>query len=67
MAMKDKKLHIVTEWLGAGLGIYLIWLSTQSFIPTVPISDIIQVSHSQILLISGVVGLVVDGYMVTTW
>ena len=57
MALKQKKLHILTEAAGIIVGLALINFSTQVQDP--------NIAHW--LFVFGVGNLIVDGYFITTW
>ena len=58
MAEKHKIGHLITEILGVFLGIYLLVLGLYA-----DLHILIRIS----LIIAGVVGMLVDGYFITTW
>ena len=59
MAEKQKKFHQITEFLGICLGIYLIMLGIYY--------NVFPMIHRIILIVSGIAGIIIDGYCLSTW
>lgn len=59
MALKQKNIHKVTEFIGIIAGMYLIYLTKGT--------ELIAEPHNTILFLFGLGNIIVDGILITTW